>query len=320
MAARVVCPSGQAQPCQLDLGLFASADRLPRRPYCSDDLAAGLGIRSLRQAITQPYIQVNPPWLRLWLLFDVDRPGAALSWEHAMLPSPAWAAVNRQNGHAHLSWGLAVPVLTDGLGARDAPMRYLAAVESMMREKLQADPGFSGLITKNPQHPLWRTLRGPRLLYELGSLAEYLPGIERHRPKRGAAHQIGLGRNCDLFDRLRRWAYSAIRPYWGGGLDGWNAWLSACNSRALVYNADFLNPLDPREAWHIARSVAKWTWRHTTAAGFSQWQAHRGRIGGQASGEVRRAGSITEAQPWKTAGISRATWYRRKSGLFVPRS
>ena len=54
-----------------------------------------------------------------------------------------------------------MPVLMDGLGARDAPMRYLCAVESMMRERLQADVGFNGLLTKNPIHPLWRTLRGP---------------------------------------------------------------------------------------------------------------------------------------------------------------
>ena len=55
-----------------------------------------------------------------------------------------------------------------------------------VRERLQADPGYSGLITKNPAHPLWRTLRGPRLAYDLCELAEYLPGIEKYRPKRRA--------------------------------------------------------------------------------------------------------------------------------------
>jgi hypothetical protein len=53
------------QPHQLDLGLFGSADRLPRRPYCSDDLEAGLRIRSLHQALSKPYIQVNPSYLGL---------------------------------------------------------------------------------------------------------------------------------------------------------------------------------------------------------------------------------------------------------------
>lgn len=274
------------QPEQLDL--FADIGRWPRRPYCTDDLASGLRIRSLASAVNRAYIQANPAHLRVWALFDIDRPGAAAAWEDADLPPPTWTSINRANGHAHSVWGLTVPVLVDGMGARDAPLRYLCAVESMMAERLKADAGYSGLATKNPVHPLWLTLRGPRLAYSLGELAEYLPGIERHQPKRRAAEQVGLGRNVTLFDRLRQWAYRAIRPYWGTGLQGWNAWLSQCNSKALTYNADFLTPLDGREVWHLARSVAKWTWQHTTSAGFSAWQASAGRKGGKASGEARR--------------------------------
>lgn len=280
-----ILPRGE----QLDL--FADIGRWPRRPYCSDDLASGLRIRSLASALTKAYIQANPAHLRVWALFDIDRPGAACAWEDADLPPPTWTSINRANGHAHSVWGLTVPVLADGLGARDAPLRYLCAVESMMSERLKADPGFSGLITKNPAHPLWLTLRGPRLAYSLGELAEYLPNIEKHRPKRRAPEQIGLGRNVALFDRVRHWAYRAIRPYWGTGLQGWNAWISLCNSRALTYNADFLTPLDGREVWHLARSVAKWTWRNTTAEGFSAWQAAQGRKAGIASGKVRRSAS-----------------------------
>lgn len=254
-------------PEQLDL--FQPA-RWPKRPYCADDLAEGLRIRSLERALTKPYIQANPPHLRVWSIHDVDRPGAAVAWEAAGLPPPTWAAVNRENAHAHLVWGLSAPVLVDGLGARDAPMRYLCAVEACMRNKLHADPGYSGLITKNPAHPLWRVLRGPRISYELGELAEWLPDLDRHKPRQGIKPEaVGLGRNVTLFDRTRKWAYRAIRGYWGGGLEGWNAWLSAVNSRALVYNGDFQNPLDGREVWHLARSVAKWVWRNFTPQAFA---------------------------------------------------
>jgi hypothetical protein len=233
---------------------------------------------------------VNPPHLRVWAPFDIDRPGAALAWEHADLPPPTWTAINKENGHAHSAWGLEVPVLVDGMGARDAPMRYLCAVESLMRERLQADAGFSGLITKNPTHPLWRVLRGPRLAYGLGELGEYLPGLEKHRPRR-APEQVGLGRNVTLFDRLRRWAYRAIREHWGGGLQAWNAWLSQCNNRALVMNADFPLPLDGREVWHLARSVAKWTWRRTTLEGYAAWRTEQGRRGAAAAAKVKRLAS-----------------------------
>lgn len=261
------------------LELF-DANRWPRRPYCSDDLEAGVRIRSLQHALKKSYIQANPPHLRVWSIFDIDRPGGAIAWEEAGLPPPSWATKNRENAHAHLVWGLSAPVLVDGLGARDAPLRYLCAVESLMREKLQADAGYSGLITKNPSHPLWETLRGPRLAYDLSELAEYLPGLEKHRPKR-RVEEVGLGRNVTLFDALRKWAYKGIRQYWGGGLQGWNAWLSATNTRALVLNADFKNPLLGNEVWHIAKSVSKWTWRNFSAAGFSEWQAAQGKKGGK---------------------------------------
>lgn len=263
------------------LELF-DAERWPRRPYCSDDLSEGVRIRSLEQALNKAYIQANPPHLRVWSIFDIDRPAGALAWEECGLPPPSWATTNRTNGHAHIVYGLSAPVLVEGLGARDAPMRYLCAVESLMREKLQADAGYSGLITKNPQHPLWMLLRGPRLAYDLGELAEYLPDLEKHRPKR-RVEEVGLGRNVTLFDSLRQWAYKRVRGYKGSGLQGWNAWLSLTNSTALVRNADFANPMDGREVWHIAKSVAKWTWQRfdieASDQRFKALQSHRGSLG-----------------------------------------
>ncbi len=293
------------------LDFFGDTARLPRRPYCADDLSAGLRIRSLEQALTKPYIQANPPHLRVWSIFDVDRPGAALAWEDANLLPPTWAAVNRENGHAHLVWGLSAPVLVDSPDMRQGPLRYLAGVESNMREVLRADDGYSGLITKNPMHPLWQVLRGPRLGYELGELAECLPGLEKHIPKRGKIEEIGLGRNCTLFDWLRHWAYRAVRQYKRqGGLDAWNAWLNACNLQALQRNGEFQHPLDLREVWHIAKSVAKWTWRNFSEAGFSAWQAQRGRKGGLAKGmanEDRRASArLMAAKGMTQAAIAEA--------------
>lgn len=296
--ARIGSPSPkrrQRRPVEpLDLAgieqadLFADPDRWPRRPYCTHDLEAGLRIRSLRQAVLHPYISANPPHLRIWSLHDIDRPGAATAWEAAGLPPPAWTAVNRANGHAHSAWGLSAPVLVDGLGARDAPMRYLAAVESLMRERMQADQGFVGLVTKNPSWPGWQVLRGPRLTYDLAELAAALPGIEKHRPRR-RPELVGLGRNVHLFDTVRKWAYKGVRSYWGGGLQGWNAWLSATNSKALEMNADLFGArhLDGREVWHLARSVAKWTWRNFSPEGFSRWQSQAGSKGGKASGLAR---------------------------------
>lgn len=281
--ATMIPPAGQQQ--QLSL---LTQDRLPRRPYCSQDLADGLRIRPLRSALHLPYIQANPPRLRFWMIHDVDRSGAALAWEHARLPAPAWAAVSRDSGRAHLAWGLSAPVLT-GDAARDAPLRYLAAIESAFRARLGADPGYSGLITKNPAHPLWRTLVGPQILWKLGELAEWVD-LPKHLPKR-APEQVGLGRNCTLFDRLRAWSYVAVREH--RSARNFVLWQARAYDRALEFNGDFRQPLDAREAWHVANSVARWTWRKDAdaRARFVARQAARGRLGGLVSGRARREAS-----------------------------
>ena len=167
-----------------------------------------------------------------------------------------------------------------------------AAVESAFRAKLQADQGYAGLLTKNPSHPLWQTLKGPdsAQFYELGDLAEWVE-LPKHLPKQGfKTEEIGLGRNCILFDWLRKSAYKAVRKYKGGQVTPWQ---NHCFERAQARNADFPVPMDAQEVKHIAKSVAKWVWSkfdiEASDAKFSQLQAHRGKAGGVASGEARLA-------------------------------
>jgi hypothetical protein len=203
---------------------------------------------------------------------------------------------------------------------RQAPLRYLCAVESAIRVKLDADSGYSGLITKNPTNPLWRILKGPQVGYEIGELAEWVD-LRKHIPKR-KPEEVGLGRNITLFDWLRQYAYRQIRHYKGAGERNYVLWQSHLNNKALERNGDFEYPLLGNEVWCVTKSVAKWTWHNfdldESDKRFSKLQSFRGHKGGVASGEARRAGSISEAQPWLDEGISRATWYRRRSGLIVP--
>ncbi|MCG9066324.1 replication initiation protein [Laribacter hongkongensis] len=274
----------EKRPTQPDL--FAT-DRWPRRPYCSDDLEYGVRIRSLSAALKKPYIQANPPYLRVWSIFDVDRIGGAVAWEDAMLPPPSWATVNKENGHAHLVWGLSAPVLVDSPDMRQAPLRYLCAVEAAFRARLQADSGYSGLITKNPAHPLWRTLRGPQMAYELGELADWVD-LPKHVPRR-KPEEVGVGRNVTVFDWLRQYAYRHIKHY-KFDVRNFVYWQSHLNNKALERNGDLRTPMDGREVWHIAKSVSKWTWRsfdiEASDARFSALQAHRGAMGGKVGGSA----------------------------------
>lgn len=284
---------------QLELLL---SERTPLRPYCTDDLASGLKIRGRKWALKLPYISANPPHLRFWSIYDVDRSGAALAWEDAGLPSPGWAATNRENGHAHLAWGLSAPVLT-GDGSRDAPLRYLTAIESAYSAALDADPAYSGLITKNPLHPRWRVLYGPPHLYALDEMAEYVD-LRRHTPKQGAkVEEVGLGRNCTLFDWLRQWAYVAVRRH--REVRNFVLWQAEAYAKSLERNGEFKSPLDQRECWHVAVSVSKWTWRKDAEARskFIERQRAKGRKGGLAKG-VANEDKRTSARLMRAAGRS----------------
>lgn len=257
--------------------------RWPNRPYCTDDFADGVRIRSLKQALTKCYLQANPPHLRVWSIYDIDRAGGALAWEDAGLPQPSWITVNLQNKHAHIVYGLNAPVLTSSMEARQAPLRYLNAIETLFRARLEADDGYSGLITKNPAHPLWATYRGHNLAYELGQLADYIDAedLQRFKPRSGVkVAEVGLGRNVTVFDFVRLWAYKNVRQY-KHIRGGFVYWQKAVIDRCGARNGDFTTPMDTREIYHIARSVAKWTWSRfdpeASDARFRKLQAFRGK-------------------------------------------
>lgn len=251
-------------------------DRFPRHPYCTDDLATGIRPRSYAHAIKHRYIQANPPHLRVFMLFDLDYAGAALAWENNGLPMPAWAAINRENRHAHLAYPLSAPVLTADFGGRQAALRYLAAVEAAYRVKLDGDDGFSGLITKNPIHPHWELLRGvPDAIrgYALEYLADFVD-LAKFKPYVGRTNleAVGLGRNCTVFNIASRWAYKNVLEYKRQGvtLAGWR---KAVYERCASVNGDFPTPMMDKETLCIAKSIANWVWSRFTEQGKSAWHS-----------------------------------------------
>lgn len=285
--------------------------RLPYRPLCTDNLEHGLVRRSGMQAIEKPHLQLNPPVLWHWLLFDIDREGAAYAWESANLPPPNWAAINPENGHAHLAYLLSAPVLTtvDGL---KRPLLFAAAVQAAMHFVLRADPGYTSTITKNPLHERWRTLRFHDNGYGLNDLAEYVELPKRTQP-RAEQPRVGLFRNVTLFDELRTWAYDWVLKFKQADAT-LEYWIRALMTQAELINHNFTVPLSGAEVKAIVRSVAKWVWRTFTEDDFREIQRARGRR----SGEKRRQGSLAEQRPWEAMEISRRTYFsRKKAGMLA---
>jgi hypothetical protein len=238
------------------LALF-DAPRLPRKPYCTDDLQQGLMVRPLAIAIKKRYIQPNPPGKTSYLAFDVDREDAGAAWLDCNAPRPNFIIKNPENGHAHYLYALEHAVCTTS-AARQKPLQYLAAIERAISSELNADPGYCGLIIKNPHHGHWQTIVVEPGFYSMSALAEHLdlsakPANEERRC------QSGLGRNCTLFDNLRQWAYRAVSDHWKP--NGQRSWDIAVRDKAHSYNT-FPEALQSKEVDQIAKSVSSWVWKH----------------------------------------------------------
>lgn len=260
---------------------------LPKRPYCSDDLADGVRVRPLATAKQHRYLQINPPAQAHYLVFDVDRPAAAFAWEDCNLAPPNFATVNPKNGHAHLVYKLAAPVTTSEHGTIK-PLRYLAAIERAYGLELGADAGYSGLITRNPyKHP---ALCLHNEAYGLDELADWLKGDLGLYPDKKELIS-GLGRNVTLFDTVRAWAYQAIRLYRAKERSRlFDAWFMELYEYAITVNAQYPDPLQLSEVRATARSIAKYCWKQDGRAEqqFLERQAERGKAGGMAKGRVNQ--------------------------------
>jgi len=263
-------------PHQLDL----FEQHLPTKPYCTDYLPAGLVVRGKMQAMTKRYIQANGPTHLYWLPFDIDRETATFDWEDRHCPPPNITVTNPENGHAHLLYGLEVPV-RKAPDAHLKPLRYAAAVEYGLCAKLEADYGYAGLIVKNPLHDYWIVQTHQETPYSLSWIADYIDLERVDNRKRPADY--GLGRNVTVFNSLRLWAYRAVLQEWRS----FEVWHQACKDRAQCYNS-FPSPLPDSEIRATAKSVARYTWEHFSKEQFSAIQAFRGKRGGLKSGAARR--------------------------------
>ena len=209
-------------------------------------------------------------------LFD-----ALIDWE---IPPPSWVVWRAapEGKRAHALWCLSAPVYK-GEAARAKPLQCHARVAEWLAEKVGADPGYNGVLTRCPVylrtdlHTRW----GRTSPYPLSELLDWVPDGWRRPALSEPA--TAIGRNCRLFDDLRRWAYKPSN--WSAGEEG-------ILRAAQALNRGFASPLPDREIRATARSVSKWVARRIESKQWSQMsfaflQQERGRR----SGEARRARS-----------------------------
>ena len=229
----------------------------PDRPYCTDQ-KGGIVIRSKNHAFKKRYVQYNPPAMCHWVVFDLDHEDPFI-WLTESLPSPNYLAVTPFKNTSHAAY--AVRSVCTSESARRHPIEYLAAIEEAYRERLQADVGFAGLLTKNPMHPDWNVQFCHNHVYELGELASKVELKRRYWTRKRAnddAH-AGLGRNCALFHRARFWAYDNVHHYRDVLKVPYNDWMGMTLKHCEQFNS--FNPdLPYGEVKSTAKSVGKWVW------------------------------------------------------------
>lgn len=230
-------------------------ERLPRRPRATDDFCFGVRQMGREAALQRRYLQVNGNRLVGYLALDLDYSGAAYAWERVGLPPPTIITIS-PSSRAHYLYELNGPVaVTDS--ARPGPARFLEDVRSRYVDVLEADPLFSGQLTKNPLHGDWRVVV-TNTSYQIGGLKEAVSAGKKKKIRQDSLDS----RNRFLFDLARGWAYRHAGDF-GSPENLFDAVRQQC-----VSANSFSSPLPLRELDWIAKSISRWVWpRRTNFAG-----------------------------------------------------
>ena len=154
--------------------------------------------------------------------------------------------------------------------AHTLPLTYLAHVADRLSYHLGGDPGYTGLITRNPvtPGPECTTFWARMFPYTLRELDKLLPN-----GKPPSRRLTGIGRNCDMF---RSMVSEVFRPRWAAilGAQGWTeAWLEHVRGQnAAMFAPDVLPDSECRS---IAKSCFRYWTLNYDPGRFSEIQTRR---------------------------------------------
>ena len=272
-------------------------------PFCANEDSRIVGRFDSEYAWrTFPKLQLNPPHAYAAIILDVDNPSDAGWPSGTPTPVPSWLVLNtrartptRRAGGIHCVYALEVPVARHN-AAHTLPLAYLSHVADRLAYHMGADPGYQGLITRNPLRPGEGcfTHWGRMLPYSLSELDRLLP-----RGKPPPRRQTDLGRNCDLF---RAQVSEVFRPRWAPVLEaeGWELkWLDYVRGQNVAMFGDSFLP--DSECRSIAKSCFRYWLLRYDPGRFSEIQ--RARMGKRWHGDFnfdfdRQAQDVRELKGW----------------------
>ena len=241
-----------------------------KKLYCSNDLTYGLRLLPVKYAIEHKYIQANNDKAIMFLVIDLDH-NNPLIFEEVGLPAPNFITIS-DTGTSHYCYILTYPIFKDYAENAKA-LTYFAKIQQAYTNALKGDCQYVGLVMKNPlneqQWKVWNV--NHFYTYDLYELADYVD-LPKTITKKQA---VGEGRNCFLFDTVRKFAYKEVLFYKANKAtltDFYNVILNRLEKSNVFEKAP---PLNFNELKAIAKSISTWTWKNFTADKFSEIQTAR---------------------------------------------
>lgn len=234
-----------------------------KKLYCSNNLDYGLRLLPTEIALNHRYIQVNNDKAIMYLVIDLDH-SDSLIFEKVNLPAPNFIVTDKVKNTSHFIYSLKSPIYKDYFDNKKA-LALFAKIQHEYTRLLQGDQAYVGLIAKNPLNEHWKVWNVNRFYpYDLIELADYI-NLPKYIKKREA---LGEGRNCCLFETVRKFAYGEILFYKANGA-------TEKDFRNLLLNKleklnTFQTPLNFNELKAIAKSISVWTWKNFSQERFDK--------------------------------------------------
>lgn len=178
---------------------------LPRRPYSTDSLSSGIKRHSRTEALSHLFIESNPKQMKNLITVDID--SSSSSWDikekaydDGLIPAPFFITTNPATGNSHVGW------VIEGYVSSPKALYSFGLMKDALTQLTGGDRAYTGLLVRNPLHPSQVTEwdeSGSGL-----SIADIRKYTDKVKLEKRQPALVGEGRNRELFDRGRTWAYS----------------------------------------------------------------------------------------------------------------
>ena len=242
---------------------------LPQYPYATNDFSDGLFRHRRVDAPKYKYIQHNPSNSIHSIVVDIDHD----VYPDDIEPRPNIVVSNKDNAKAHAIY-LLKPGVHLNEHSKRKPIVFAESVMTGLTRRLGGDPSYSHLICKNPLNDSYRIHSDRAELYDLTELADWLPSKSLN--KQPSFESSPYGRNSQVFDWCRSWAYIAIRQYVTQSFEDFH---TGVLTRCVELNLNVYLPMTLKEIKTIAKSISTWVWARRYRLTDHSKQRHRSKKG-----------------------------------------